>query len=685
MKTALPHLLLCGVLAFSALASVDAPAAEGATPLAAKDFFSLPNVRSPKLSPDGKKIAFLFPHENRMALGLFDRTTGESRLVLRGEDESIYSFFWKGDDRIVFLADFSGNESFFIGATDLTGKKVLRLAESQRVEDSLTGAFATILSPFAADPDRIIVAGYFADNVENATFLGGALTVSRLNVRNRVRSPLYEFKDSDRVAPLGNGLALVTDTTGTLRLKGRIDGRELVWEHRATDGHEFKVIARHPFHGYAEQWQPLFFAKDNVTLYLVSREEHDRGALYAYNTRTLERGPAIFVPPEGEIGDPLAREPAAAVIMSPEGDKVLGVAYTSDRLHYHWFDAEREALQHKLEGTFKGCEVRITSTSDKDQVALVHVTYDREPGAYFLFDQAAGKLSLFKRVRDLDPARLRPMEDVIYPARDGVQIHALLTRPAGAEGKRVPLIIHPHGGPFGIRDYWGYNSEVQFMASRGYAVLQPNYRGSGGYGRDFVNMGRQQWGRAMQDDLSDAVKWAVDQGIADPARVAISGASYGGYASLAGVTLTPDLYCCAVNYVGAADLDITFKNRGDDAFVRDGDFNYQREWVGATAEYRAATSPVNFVERIRVPTLHAYGEKDPRVKIDHWTRLEAQLKKFGKTYESIEEKQQGHGFRDEKASIKFYERLEAFFAHYLAPEGRVKVGESKVIDMPAKK
>ena len=684
MQPILPRFLSVATLVCGLAAPV-AAAGEGPPPIPTKDFFSLPNVRSPRLSPDGKKIAFLFPHEQRLALGLFDRETKESRMILRGEDESIYSFFWKGDDRIVFMADFTGNESFFIGSTDLTGKKILRLAESQRLEDNLTGTFALLLSALPSDPDHIVATGLFTGNIDNALFVGSALTVARLNVRNNARSPLHEFKDSDRLAPLGGGLALMVDTTGAFRIMGRLEGPDVVWSHRPDDGHEFKQIARHPFHGYEEVWQPLFFGSNKETLYLISREEHDRGALYAFNTRTLERGPALFVPPEGEIGDPLAREPASAIIMSPEGDKLLGVAYTSDRLHYHWFDPERQALQTKLEGTFKGCEVRITSTADNEQVALVHVTYDREPGAYFLFDRKAGALTLFKRTRDLDPARLRPMEPITYTARDGLEIHGFLTRPAGPEGKRVPLIIHPHGGPFGVRDYWGYNSEVQFLASRGYAVLQPNYRGSGGYGRDFITKGRQQWGRAMQDDLSDAVKWAIDQGIADPGRVAIYGASYGGYAALAGVTLTPDLYCCAANYVGAADLDITFKNRGDDAWTRDGDFSYQRAWVGATADYRAATSPVNFVERIRVPTLHAYGEKDPRVKIDHWERLEPQLKKFGKTYEAIVEKKQGHGFRDEKASIKFYERLETFFANYLLPEGKVKVGDTKVIDLPARK
>jgi dipeptidyl aminopeptidase/acylaminoacyl peptidase len=259
------------------------------------------------------------------------------------------------------------------------------------------------------------------------------------------------------------------------------------------------------------------------------------------------------------------------------------------------------------------------------------------------------------------------MRPITYTARDGLELHGYLTLPAGAEGKPVPLIMHPHGGPFGVRDNWGYDPEVQFLASRGYAVLQVNYRGSGGYGREFVNKGRYQWGRAMQDDLTDGVKWAIAQGIADPKHIAIYGASYGGYATLAGITMTPELYCCAINYVGAADLTITFKNRGDDAFMTDRDFSYQKEWVGKTKEYLDETSPVNFVERIRVPSLHAYGRNDPRVKIDHWKRLEAQLKKYNKPYVAIVEENQGHGFRNEHASENFYGAMEKFLAENLTP------------------
>lgn len=645
--------------------------AAASNPPSRDEFFGSPNLRQPRLSPDGKLIAFLFPHEKKMALGLFDRATGQSRMILRGEDESIYSFFWKGNDRIVFEADVSGNESFFIGSTDLTGSRVLRIAESQRIDNNLTGDFAGIVHQLPLDPERVAVFGFFAGNIDNSVFVGGAPVIARLNVRNRGLSPLLEIKDSERF------WSHVFDQQGVYRVRARLDGKTLIWEHRRTDGEPFKPVAKHPFHGYAETWDPESFAADGVTLWLISREEHDRGALYALNTRTFERGPALFVPPEGEITE---------IVVSQDRQRLLGVRYESDRGHYHWFDADRGALQAKLEKTFTGCEVRVSSVSVDENVALVWVGHDREPGTYFVLDRKAGSLTQFKRSRDLDPAALSPRKPIQYAARDGLVIHGYLTIPKDSNGKNLPLLIHPHGGPFGVRDSWGYDADAQFLASRGYAVLQPNYRGSGGYGREFINKGRFQWGRAMQDDLTDAVKWAVKEGIADPARVGIYGASYGGYASLAGVMLTPELYTCAVNYVGASDLEITFKARGGDAWETENDFSYQREWVGPTKEYRAATSPINLVDRLQVPTLHAYGSEDPRVKINHWTRLEPQLKKYKKDYQAIVEGKQGHGFRDPDASVSFYAALETFLEKNLKERpGSVKVGKPEVVDMPAKK
>ncbi len=669
MKSGLPRMLLVTLLG-ALVAPAALAAAEAVAPIPVEQFFSLAQVRQPRLSPDGKKIAFLFPHEKKYALGVFDRTSKESQMILSGKDESIARFLWKGNDRLVFEADVAGNESFFIGSTDLAGKSILRISESQRIENNLTGDFASIIDELPLDPARIAVIGFFAGNVDNATFVGGSPVIARLNVGNLGRSTLLEIRESDRF------VHHILDQRGALRLRARLEGKTLIWEHRTEDNQPFKRVATHPFHGYAETWHAEQFSADNVTLWLNSREEHDRGALYALNTRTFERGPALFVPPEGEITD---------VIVSRDRTRVLGVRYEADRERYHWFDPVRAALQAKLAATFAGCDVRVTSLSDDESVALIWVAHDREPGVYYVLDQKAGSLVLFKRTREIDPAQFSPRTPIRYRARDGLEIHGYLTLPRGSSGKNLPLVMHPHGGPFGIRDRWGYDTDAQFLASRGYAVLQPNYRGSGGYGREFINKGRQQWGRAMQDDLTDGVKWAIEQGIADPARVAIYGASYGGYASLAGAMLTPDLYACAVNYVGAADLELTFWRRGDDAWRTGDEFNYRTEWVGATRAWRDETSPILLVERLKIPTLHAYGAEDPRVKIDHWTRLETPLKKFNKDYQSIVEGRQGHGFRDESQAKSFSSALEAFLARNLRDrKAEVKIGPTKVIEPAGK-
>ncbi len=632
-----------------------APTETPATPVPLEAFFANPTIRDPHLSPDGTKIAFLFPKDGKLALGLFERKTGDGRIILEGVKENVEFFFWKGNENIVFGGDVGGNESSFIGVTDLTGKKIQRVMESLE-RGNIRGSFGGVVNGLPLLNEEIILAGIFTDKPtkhwDAVAYFPVQYHVVRYNVKHRAQQLVY--------ANEGEYDGFYTDNAGQLRLTTHEHAAHQVWYHRSPGGRSaFVEIARFPLFGFAETWEPLEFAADNTTLYLISREEHDRGALYAYNTETRTRGPALFVPPEGEIEN---------IIVSHDRTKLLGVSYLSDRLHYHWFDAARADIQKTLENTFKGFECQVVSNSADEQVQLVKVSSDRDPGAYYILDLKAPSLTLFKRIRpEIDPARMQPMRTIAFKARDGLELQGYLTLPTGAEGKKVPLIINPHGGPFGIRDVWRYDGEVQFLASRGYAVLQVNYRGSGGYGHEFVERGAHQWGRAMQDDLTDAVKWAIDQGIADPKRVAIYGGSYGGYAALAGVTLTPELYCCAVNYVGVANLGVAFKGYGGDAFVRDGEMNYQTKWVAPDADYAAATSPLNFIERIRVPTLHAYGENDPRVNPRHWRELKAQLDKFHKPYEYILEDEQGHGFRNENARLKFYRAMEKFFATNLAP------------------
>ena len=616
-----------------------------------ESFFNLPTIRDPELSPDGSRIAFLFPKDGKLALGLFERKTGEGRIILEGAKENVEFFFWKGNERIVFGGDVGGNEALFIGVTDLTGRKVQRVFESSR-RGYVTGSFGGIVDPLASASEEMVVAGYFVDAstrmVDANVLVSPPFRVLRFNARTRGKTTVFQTEE-----PYSN---FIVDPEGRLRFAAMRSREHIVWFRReARDGADFREVARFPIHGYAETWEPLGFSADGVTLYLVSREEHDRGALYAFNTATQERGPALFVPPEGEITE---------IVQSYDRRRLLGVRYRAERSHYHWFDRGRAELQRTLDNTFKGSVAVSVSTSQDEQTHLVYVGNDRDPGTYYILDLRKPELAPFKRIRpDVDPARMRPMEGIRFAARDGLEIHGYLTRPAAAG--RSPLVLLVHGGPFGIRDTWGFDNEAQFLASRGYAVLQVNYRGSGGYGRSFLDRGRHQWGRAMQDDLTDAVHWAIAQGIADPARVAIYGGSYGGYAALAGAMLTPDLYRCAVNYLGPSELGVVYKGFGGDAYLGSNEFNYQAAWVAPDADYAAATSPVNLADRLRIPTLHVYGENDARVDIRHWSRLEAQLKKSGRPYEVLIEKEQGHGFRNQRASLNFYRRLEQFLAAHL--------------------
>ena len=611
-----------------------------AAPVPREEFFSLPTIRHPELSPDGSRIAFLFPKDGKLALGLFDRKANEGHIVLEGVKDNIEFFFWKGNDRFVFGGDAGGNESVFVGVSDLTGKKIQRLLESYNPR-WISGNSGNILNELPLNPDEIICLKFKRQ-----------YSVVAYNLRTRTEKQIYNTDDEFD--------SLITDNAGQLRLAASKQAEKQAWLLRRPDSQGgFQEIASFPAHGYAETWEPMDFAADNTTLYLLSREEHDRGALYAYNIETRQRGPALFAPPEGEITN---------IVLSRDRTKLLGVAYLSDRPHYHWFDPARADLQKTLDNTFPGSTCRVVSTSADEKIKLVYVGSDRDPGAYYILDLTKPALTLFKRIRpNVDPARMRPMETVNFAARDGLALQGYLTRPAGDGKTPGPLVLLVHGGPFGIRDEWGFDNEVQFLASRGYAVLQVNYRGSGGYGRDFINKGRHQWGRAMQDDLTDAVRWAVAQGIADPKRVAIYGGSYGGYAALAGITLTPELYCCAVNYVGVANLEVAFKGYGGDANLQAGDFDYQKAWVAPDAAYAAATSPLHLVERIRVPTLHAYGLNDARVEFKQWLQLRDQLDKYHKPYTAIVEKEQGHGFRNESASLKFYSAVEKFLAENLAP------------------
>lgn len=628
-------------LAFSI---VHAPAQTPAPALVPiEDLFAEADYSSVELSPDGKYVAFLTTlGTGKVGIALMDLGTGKIEGLVAPEDENIKDFFWKGSEYIVYSGDIGGDESPALRSITVQAPKggkrrVVAISESYNEDRTNEANFLFVVDEMKFDPYHFIAYGRKTTGMTPATYYS-------VDVRNGERMAIW----SDGRPPRDN-VSQVLDNEGRIRARSRYEGPNIIFEVRPQATALYVKVAEFPAN--SPKWTFGTFKADNETLYIYNYEHDEHGALHTLHLPTQKLSEPLFTAPEGEI---------SGTFGSYNRSKLYGVSYYSDRLHRHFFDAGREKLQAFLDKNLPATDNHIVSISADEKIYVVVAVSDRDPGTYYVLDLNRGSMGAIGRINHrINPSQMRPMQPVEYKARDGLDIHGYLTLPAGAEKGKVPLVIHPHGGPFGVRDGWGFDPEVQFWANRGFAVLQINYRGSGGYGQSFEQAGWREWGGKMQNDLSDGVKWAIDQGIADPARVVIAGASYGGYAALAGVTMTPELYCLGVNYVGVSDLNILRRAQNGDHRANE---QFVNEMLGSEKTYLHDHSPVNLVDRIRVPTLHAYGYNDPRVDFDHWKELEPKLKQFKKNYEIMILKDEGHGFRNEQNRIAFYKRLDAFLA-----------------------
>lgn len=653
---------------FSAFLLMTPPAWADAVRIPLEHFFQNPALSGARLSDDGRRIVMRIPHESgKMSVGMLDLETRRPSLVVVPGDYDVDYVLWK-DDVILFGGDAGGNESYSIRSIKPDGTGLKDLNESyDPLSLKRSGAVGALrVSNLRSEPGQVLVRGYGV-RIDSEGWMtpSGVLGFYRMNVRTGRRTLVEAIPEKALTY-------FADDASG--RVYGRLmpEGDDSILEVRAPGEKEFVFVARFP--GADEYLTPvgLVPGTDHCLMLVRGGEGFDRATLAEYDLRTGKRVRVAYSPATGEI---------TGVVRSRRG-AVWGVRVEEARPGYVWFDAGMGRLHASLQATFPGKVVELVDSSLDDNVLLFFVHSDRDPGTYYVWNQKKpGLLALGKVLPRLDPAELADRTPISFSARDGLVIHGYLTRRAPA-GKPQPLILLPHGGPYGPRDSWTFDNEAQFLANRGYAVLQVNFRGSGGYGYEFQSAGRREWGGRMQDDLTDAVRWAIAEGITTADNVAIMGASYGGYAALAGLVYTPELYRCGINAVGVTDLSFLSKST---TWRGHGYRMFTGSWIGQDPKYLEERSPVNFVERIRVPTLHAYGEKDPRVDIQHWRALEAALKRHGKPYEFLRDEESGHGFQDEKTRLGYYRAVETFLDRHIPADGaHVKLDDVRVLEMPAR-
>lgn len=608
-----------------------------------------------KISPDGKYYAATVPAEDNSILVILDRAdnkpTGGFGL---GKNTYIADFEWVNSERVVFgtarkfgaleRPQLTGNlyamNADGSGKDILVGQDVNVMSTGTHIQTKKAEMIAAFLVDDLPGDDKnvLILARPFSGDTYNR--------VEKMDVYSGKRVPVARspVRNADYLAD-GNGVvrfAWGSDLQNANKLYYRAaDSSD--W----TKTEDWKELNNEAASDHVEV--PLGFSSDNRYAYLQVEQASGPDAIVAFDTTDGSRKTVLH----DSVGDPgwIIR-----ALGKPHGAPV-GAFIAGGKPHTVFFDdgSDEARLYRSLEAAFPGNAVAITSKTSDGALALVEVSSDRDPGSFYLFDTVNKKASFLLARRDwIDQEKMAEARPFELKARDGMALHGFLTIPHGSSGKGLPMVVLPHGGPFQESDEWGFNPQTQLLAAAGYAVLQVNFRGSPGYGRSFTQAGAREWGGKMQDDVTDATHWAVDQGVADPQRICIYGASYGAYAALEGAAKEPALYKCAAGYVGVYDLPLMF-SKGDTRGLESGRA-YLHDWIGEPSQL-SAMSPVNQAARIKAPVFLAAGGQDERAPIEHSERMEKALRSAGVPVETLFIRTEGHGFYTTEHQVQYYTKL----------------------------
>lgn len=602
-----------------------------------EDFFRNSERTGYQLSPDGSYISYMAPYKDRLNVFVrrVDETDEHAIRITNETERSVAGYMWADNQRLLYMKDTAGDENY-----QLYG--VHRDGSDDRAYTAFDGVRTSLIDDLEEQPGGVMI-GMNKRNPE-------VFDPYRLNIETGELTLLAENP--------GNIQGWMTDHDGRLRVATAIvDGVNTQILYRDTEDEPFKPVLTTNFRDVVSFME---FTPDNKEVYAATNLHRDKTILVRMNPATCEELEVLY---ENERYD------IASISYSRKRKKLLSVYCTGHKEPVrHYFDAEEEQLRQRIKAHFPNQRYGIADTDKAEENYLIYVGGDRTRGSYWHYNALTDEA---KKIADLAPwiksDEMNAMHPVCYTTRDGLQIEAYLTLPNGLTpdtAKQLPVVVNPHGGPW-ARDCWGYSSEVQFLSNRGYAVFQMNFRGSTGYGRHFLEASYKQWGLKMQDDITDGVKWLIEQGIANPDRIAIYGGSYGGYATLAGLTFTPDLYACGIDYVGVSNL-FTFMQTIPPYWRPMLEMMYEQ--VGHPehdADQLAATSPALHADKIKVPLFVAQGANDPRVNKSESDQMVEALRQRGVVVEYMVKDNEGHGFHNQENRFDFYRAMERFLKAHL--------------------
>ncbi len=580
-----------------------------------------------QISPDGNNISFLKPVNDKLNLFIIKNGQKEEIQLTNLTDHNIYNYFWGNDNKIVYAYDNNGDEKYQIYSVDINTKQITTLVKEKESRVSIIDLMPDI-------KDEILIA---ISNPTNNMFDAYKLNIETGNLTLALKNP-------------GNITGWHTDHNGVIRIITTTDGVNTGILYRNNQNESFKLST---YSDFRDEFVPLNFTADNKYVYALSNHNRDKIALVKYDFKTNKEIDVIYQNSTVDVKD---------AVYSTSKKKIIYVNYVTYKRQNYFTDNDYLKIDKNLRNQLPGKEIEIINTSLNEDNLIIRSYSDKSLGAYYLYTVAQNKLL---KLADLSPwideNQMAEMKPISYKSRDNKTIFGYLSVPVGVEPKNLPTVILPHGGPW-LRDVWGFNKDVQFLTNRGYAVLQMNYRGSKGYGKQFYEAGFKEWGAKMQDDITDGTEWLIRQGIADSNRIAIYGYSYGGYASLMGIVNNPKLYKCGVSYCGVINL-VSFLKSVPPAWAPFKEMLHEIIGNPETDSLKLVnTSPFYNIQKIKVPLLIAQGANDPKVNITEINLYVNKMKSSGIDVQYIVKNDEGHGFENENNRLDFYRELEKFLA-----------------------